>query len=175
MIRSSENNLAFTLVRCAAVLALIALPATIAFAAGDGTFGPNTDFAQGGDPSSVALADVNGDGALDAVTANGFSDNISVLLGIKIFSIDQLLQNMTVDIEQLLTDGDINNGVANPLRKILRNIERSLARDNSIAACNQLWDFIDTTQDKIDSGKLSSEDGQPLIDTAQSMIDQLKE
>ncbi len=76
---------------------------------------------------------------------------------------------MTVDIEQLLTDGDINNGVANPLQKILRNIERSLAREDTIAACNQLWDFIDTTQDKIDSGKLSSEDGQPLIDTAMEL------
>ena len=81
MTRSSENNLAFTLVRCAAVLALIALSATIAFAAGDGTFGPKTDFAVGVSPFSVALADVNGDGTLDAVTANQLSANISVLLG----------------------------------------------------------------------------------------------
>jgi len=47
----------------------------------DGTFGAKTDFAAGDAPRSVALADVNADGNLDAVTANGNSDNISVLFG----------------------------------------------------------------------------------------------
>ena len=38
-------------------------------------------FAVGDGPTSVALGDVDGDGALDVVTANQFSDDISVLLG----------------------------------------------------------------------------------------------
>jgi hypothetical protein len=48
---------------------------------GSGGFGAKTDFATGDVPRSLVLADVNADGALDAVTANINSDNISVLLG----------------------------------------------------------------------------------------------
>jgi VCBS repeat-containing protein len=52
---------------------------------GDGTFRPQTMYAAGVTPNSVAVADLNGDGKLDIVTANfgGFntSNNVSVLLG----------------------------------------------------------------------------------------------
>jgi hypothetical protein len=52
---------------------------------GDGTFGPNTDYGVGGgavgdNPVGVALGDLNGDGKLDAVTANGGANTVSVLL-----------------------------------------------------------------------------------------------
>jgi FG-GAP-like repeat len=54
---------------------------------GDGTFRPPTNFAAGRSPQAgrspdtVALGDVNGDGRLDLVTANYYSDDVSVLLG----------------------------------------------------------------------------------------------
>jgi hypothetical protein len=49
---------------------------------GDGTFQPATSYSSGGKATnSVALADVNGDGKLDAVTANWQSNSVSVLLG----------------------------------------------------------------------------------------------
>src|SRR5207244_2292893 len=47
-----------------------------------GTFGPKTDFATGGNPRSVAVGDVNGDGAPDLVAANYGSSTVSVLLGV---------------------------------------------------------------------------------------------
>ena len=81
MMRESEENRAFKVVCWTAVLALVVQPVPMAFAAGDGTFGPNTDFPTGVTPLSVALADVDGDGDLDVVTANLNSNNISVLLG----------------------------------------------------------------------------------------------
>ncbi len=44
------------------------------------TFAAKTDFGTGDGPNSAAVADVNGDGKLDLVTANVFGDDVSVLL-----------------------------------------------------------------------------------------------
>jgi hypothetical protein len=49
---------------------------------GDGTFGPATAYSTGGLlPQCFDLGDLNGDGKLDMVVANGGSSSISVLLG----------------------------------------------------------------------------------------------
>jgi len=47
---------------------------------GDGTFQARQNFSVGSSPFSVAVGDLNADGAPDLVTANGVSDNVSVLL-----------------------------------------------------------------------------------------------
>jgi len=53
---------------------------------GDGTFGPKQDFATASGAASIAIADVNGDGASDVITSSGFSlgcadvETVSVLL-----------------------------------------------------------------------------------------------
>jgi len=47
---------------------------------GGGTFQTHADFGTGKFPDSVAVADMNGDGAPDFVVANGGSDTVSVLL-----------------------------------------------------------------------------------------------
>jgi hypothetical protein len=49
---------------------------------GDGTFQAATQYLSGGSyPYSLKLADLNGDGKLDAVAANSFSGTVGVLLG----------------------------------------------------------------------------------------------
>jgi hypothetical protein len=60
-----------------------AVPNTLAVLLGNGSggFGPSASFAVGGNPRSVALADVNGDQKLDVVTANHSSRDVSLLLG----------------------------------------------------------------------------------------------
>ena len=45
------------------------------------TFAPQKTFAAGSYPNSVSVADVNGDGNADVVTANWGSNNVSLLLG----------------------------------------------------------------------------------------------
>ena len=49
--------------------------------AGGFTAASGSPFSVGTNPNSVTLADVNGDGALDIVTANAGSNNVTVLLG----------------------------------------------------------------------------------------------
>ena len=48
---------------------------------GDGTFREALKYAAGTFPQSVAVGDFNGDGKVDVVVANTFSNNVSVLLG----------------------------------------------------------------------------------------------
>src|SRR5262249_26446468 len=55
--------------------------ASVLLGAGDGTFQAEQRLAVGANPYSVAVADVNGDGRLDLVTANYGSNDVSVLLG----------------------------------------------------------------------------------------------
>ncbi|WP_341899605.1 FG-GAP-like repeat-containing protein [Synechococcus sp. UW140] len=55
--------------------------ASVLLGNGNGTFATKTDFTTGTAPASVTLGDVNGDGRLDIITANLFSDTASVLLG----------------------------------------------------------------------------------------------
>jgi hypothetical protein len=56
---------------------------TLLLGSGNGGFiaAPGSPFAVGDGPGSVAIADVNGDGHADVATANGASDDVSVLLG----------------------------------------------------------------------------------------------
>ena len=47
---------------------------------GDGTLAGELRYAAGFGPWSVAAGDLDGDGALDLVVANGYSDDVSVRL-----------------------------------------------------------------------------------------------
>jgi len=73
--------------------------------AGGGTFGLPTLYTTGGNyPSSLAIADINGDGNLDAVIANQNSNNAAVLLGdgsgafgaATVFTVNQVPIDLTV-------------------------------------------------------------------------------
>jgi hypothetical protein len=48
---------------------------------GDGTFAPQTRFAVGNNPDSIAAADFNRDGKLDLVVSNAFDHSLSLLFG----------------------------------------------------------------------------------------------
>ncbi|WP_164103076.1 FG-GAP-like repeat-containing protein [Candidatus Laterigemmans baculatus] len=49
--------------------------------AGDGSFSSSVEYAVGTFPESLRLADLDGDGVLDIVTANAYGDSVSVLRG----------------------------------------------------------------------------------------------
>jgi hypothetical protein len=48
---------------------------------GGGTFGARQDYSSGSDPADVLIADLDGDGRKDLVTANSWDDTVSILPG----------------------------------------------------------------------------------------------
>src|SRR6185312_15066512 len=51
------------------------------FGTGNGSFGAFVSLPVGNAPTSVAMADFNGDGALDLVAGNSADNSVSVILG----------------------------------------------------------------------------------------------
>ncbi len=85
---------------------------SVAFGAGDGSFGPPTELYVQGVPVAVRAVDVNRDGAADIVTANArasFYDPISVLLsnGDRTFQMDRSFRAGSADPKDLAV-GDLN-------------------------------------------------------------------
>src|SRR5262249_53148108 len=73
----------------------------------DGSFGPAQTFTVGANPAAVVVADLNGDGRMDAATANLESDNVSVLLGNGDGSLAPV-QNYQVGRAESVAFGDFN-------------------------------------------------------------------
>ena len=81
--------------------------------------------------------------------------------------IDDLIE----DIEDLVDDGLLNNGQGNSLISKLENIINKLNNGKTSVACNQLGAFINHVNAFINGGTLTSAEGQPLIDVAQTIKD----
>jgi polyhydroxyalkanoate synthesis regulator phasin len=77
------------------------------------------------------------------------------------------------EVEDLVTEGTLNEGQGNALASKLENALKSLAKGNTKAAINQLRAFITPVDAFVRSGKLTEEEGQDLIDAAQAAIDLL--
>jgi phospholipase C len=76
-----HQDLAITIQNCPVFPSCSPGTVSIMLGNGDGTFQPQTSYAVGGQPYSVALGDFNGDGNLDLAVANAFDNSVSVLLG----------------------------------------------------------------------------------------------
>jgi hypothetical protein len=87
-------------------------------------FNPAVNYGAGDGPSSVALGDLDGDGDLDLAVANGYSNNVSVLLGRGDGSFQRQVNYdagtgpSSVALGDLDGDGDLDLAVANEGGKV---------------------------------------------------------
>ena len=82
----------------------------------------------------------------------------------------------TIDlVEGMIDDGefDINGGQTTALLAILTNAINSFESENNNAAIGQLNAFINQIEKYIQQGKISSEDGQELIQTVELLLESL--
>ena len=69
---------------------------------------PRQPIAAGDDPRSVTTGDFNGDGVTDLATANRYSDNVSVLLGVGDGTFAAQATYAAGDGPRSVTTGDFN-------------------------------------------------------------------
>ena len=85
----------------------------------------------------------------------------------------QLIGLIVESVEDLVVGGVLKAGQANGLIKKLEEAIKVLEMGNVQPAIQKLGDFIDQVQSYINRGKFTSGEGQPLIDAAQSVIEEL--
>jgi probable HAF family extracellular repeat protein len=86
-------------------------------------------------------------------------------------SSEEILQGINEEIDVLLEADVLNQGEAAALTNTLNVATAMLNDGNTTAAVNQLEAFIKQVETMIRRGTLTSEEGQPLIDAAQAVID----
>ncbi len=86
---------------------------------------------------------------------------------------DEAIQNLTNVLADLVASGVLSQGHGQALTAKLDAALKKLDSGNTKAASNLLQAFINQTGALINSGTLSPADGQPLIDAATAIIDQL--
>ena len=74
------------------------------------------------------------------------------------------------NIQTLITTGVISSGNGNALTSKLSSAIQSLNQGNTTSGVNKLGSFINQVNAMIHSGKLTSAEGQALIDAAQAII-----
>ena len=82
---------------------------------------------------------------------------------------EEQIDSLITMIEDLVEDGTLKPGQANGLSRPLKNALRSLARGKIAPACSQLYDFEVEVYEKVLDGVLTIEEGNDLVDTAESI------
>jgi hypothetical protein len=90
---------------------------------------------------------------------------------ITVITVGQAIQNLIDDVNRLLNEGKISPGKKyNGMIRKLNEALTALERGNERVACNKLHDFIDQVNAAINADPLTPEEGQELIDAANTLI-----
>lgn len=105
------------------------------------------------------------------VTATDASGNSAqASFKVVILSLRQVAEELQRIVAGLGSSGSLNKGETNSLLTQLRNIMDSLGRAKGNAGVGQLTGFINKVEEFIANGKLTPEEGQPLLELARSLL-----
>jgi YVTN family beta-propeller protein len=107
-------------------------------------------------------------------TDNKNYTHASASVQINVLTPVQKIQQMITLIQGLVTSGKLNHGQANSLIVKLNAAKMNINHENTQAATNELNAFINEVNADIKTDKLSSTDGQTLIDEANAVINAIK-
>ncbi len=107
-------------------------------------------------------------------TDNKKYTNVSASVQINVLTPVQEIQQMITFIQGLVNSGKLNPGQAKSLIFKLNAAKKNINHENTPAATNELNAFINEVNAEIKTGKLSSTDGQTLIDGANAEINAIK-
>ncbi|MDQ3396509.1 MAG: ExeM/NucH family extracellular endonuclease, partial [Deinococcota bacterium] len=103
------------------------------------------------------------------------SDHDPIVVGLELsIDIRQLLGFIANDVRALCQAGALNHGQCTSLSSKLDNARRSLDRGNNRAAANGLNAFANEVQAFLRAGRLTPEQGQPLIAMARAVAGELR-
>jgi len=85
------------------------------------------------------------------------------------------VESLDGNVEDLYAAGVLSKGESNALTSTLDAALKQVGSGKTTPAINQLGAFINKIEALVQSGKLSEDEGQALIDAAQAVIDQLNE
>ncbi len=129
------------------------------------------------DPSIVNptfIADEAGDYAVQLIVNDGSVDSDPDQVIITVQTPAEATEDVINEVEDLVTAGELNQGQGTSLITQLNLALHKLDQGNSTAAVNKLNVLITLVSAFINAGILSSAEGQPLIDTAQAIIDAIQ-
>ena len=83
---------------------------------------------------------------------------------------DEQLESIKSDVEDLATAGTLNQGESGSLTMKLSVAQKKISQGKDNAALNMLAAFINQVEALVNSGRLTPDEGQALIDAAQDVI-----
>jgi probable HAF family extracellular repeat protein len=86
---------------------------------------------------------------------------------------EEQTEALVAEVQNLIDTGVLNQGNGNALTTKLENALGKLEKGNTQAACNEMGAFVNLVEAFVNSGKLTEEEGQPLVEGAGSLIAEL--
>jgi probable HAF family extracellular repeat protein len=96
-------------------------------------------------------------------------DMVRAVLWTEVKTPEEQVQTIATDLNTLVQEGAISPGDGTALTATLTAATQKLAQGNTTAACNTLHAFVNQTNAKVKSGKLSADQGKTLVDSAGSV------
>ncbi len=121
------------------------------------------------------VADVAGEYVVQMVVNDGTEDSAPDQVTITVQTPQEAIEEVIDQVDSLFASGTLNQGQTNSLATKLDRVIQKLDRDNVNAAINQLQAFINHVESFIAAGVLLPEEGLPLIDAVNNIIDQLSQ